>query len=362
MIRKFGLVVLGLALCIFMGSAARAAGSSYIGTYVYSYEYNSDENHYIVLEDVNGKIVGRYYGTSDDFDDAREGYYAGYYVTDMRNLQIKGNVITFEVKLTENDMFSKPVDLKYKSGKQVPKSENPVWENKQLVTYAASSGNNPRKYKGNIANGEIILETGYEPRVFKKNTGNATNGKSLTPMEAYKAVLKNEMAFYSANNNKNYKLSEFDYWNDTDAHPLEVYRFTVVDMDNDGTPEVVLELTTGFDGAFEVLHYEGGTVYGFNFPYRGMLDLSKDGMYLGSNGAYDSCVLKAGAIKDTYKEETVAYSESGQDANGDLTVVAYYIGSSKVTEDEYDALTKSVFDNPAVWHDYNDSSIESAFK
>ena len=341
MIRKFGLAVSVLALCMFIGSAAQAAGASdYAGTYVYNYEYGDDENHYIVLENVSGKIAGRYYGTSDDFDDAREGYAPGFYVADMRNLQIKGNAITFEIKLTEDDMFSKPVALKYKSGKQVPKKENPSWENKQIVTFAASSGDNPKKFKGNIANGEITLETGYEPRVFKKNTSNAANGKSLTPMEAYKAVLKNEMTFYSVNNNKNYKLNEFDYWNDTDTFPLEVYRFAVVDMDGDGTPEVVLELTTGFDGSYEVLHYDGGTVYGFNFPFRGMLDLSKDGMYLGSNGADDSCILKAGSIKNTYKEEVVARSGSGG----------------------YDVLAKKVFDNPAVWHDYNDANIASALK
>ena len=153
-------------------------GSNYVGVYFYEYEYNSDdltEDHYIVIENVNGRIVGRYYGTSDDFDDAREGYTPGFFVADMNNLQIKDGSITFEIFLSEDDMFSRPVDLKYKSGNQVPKSENPLWENNQIVTNAAENGKNPREYKGKITNGDIILETGGYPsqRVFKKIAGNA---------------------------------------------------------------------------------------------------------------------------------------------------------------------------------------------
>ena len=189
----------------------------------------------------------------------------------------------------------------------------------------------------------------------------ATAANSSAAMEAYKAVLKNEMTFYSTDNKTHYKLCDFDYWSESDTYPLDVYQFTVVDMDNDGIPEVVLELTTGFDGSFEVLHYEDGTVYGFNFVYRGMLSLSDDGMYLGSNGAYDSCILKASSIKDTYKEDVLAYSESGQDKNGNI-IVSYYIGKSKVKEDQYNELSQNVFNNPTLWHEFNDANIDSVFK
>ena len=71
------------------------------GIYEYVYEYNTEsliENHYIELSKKNGKIVGQYYGTSDDFDEAREGYLPGFFSSPMKNLRINGNKITFEVK------------------------------------------------------------------------------------------------------------------------------------------------------------------------------------------------------------------------------------------------------------------------
>lgn len=139
---------------------------NYEGIYVFDYKNDTPElveNHYIVIENIQDKIAGRYYGTSDDFDSAREGYYPGFFVADMRNLQINANEISFEVYLTENDMFSKPVDLKYKYTKDVPANENPLWDNKQIID---GSDSNPKKYKGKIANGEITLETDSGSRIF----------------------------------------------------------------------------------------------------------------------------------------------------------------------------------------------------
>ena len=196
--------------------------------------------------------------------------------------------------------------------------------------------------------------------VFASLVTPAASADSNAAMEAYKAVLRNEMTFYSTDNEKHYKLKDFDYWDDTSSHKLKASHFAVVDMDADGIPEVVLKLSTGFDGSFEVLHYENGTVYGFNFVFRGLLSLSKDGMYFGSSGASDNSVLKASSIKDTYKAEEAAHSKSGLDSNGAFTV-SYYIGKSKVTEDQYYAFCENVYDNPAVWHEYNEANIASAF-
>ena len=184
---------------------------------------------------------------------------------------------------------------------------------------------------------------------------------SAAAMEAYKAVLQNKATFYSTDDKKDYKLNEFDYWSEDSNYPLQVVRFAVIDMGDDGIPKVVLELTTGFDGAFEVLHYEDGRVYGFNRPYRGMLDLTADGIYEGSNGAADSGFYKASIKKESYKEEALGYSKSGADGSE-----SYTVGQSKVTKGQWDEFLGKMWaharENAAVWHDFTDENITSVLK
>ncbi len=135
----------------------------YEGVYEYKYEHNTEsltEDHYIVLKYVNGTLQGTYYGTSDDFDDAQEGYYPGFFVSDMRNLQINDNTIVFNLQLRDSDVFTKPIDLNYKSSQDVPSDENPKWDI-GLRKYS-------RDYNGEIVNGEIQLEVEFGTRVFKK--------------------------------------------------------------------------------------------------------------------------------------------------------------------------------------------------
>lgn len=170
--------------CIFASGCGRAAenpskasevtveenetSASLEGIYKYDYEYDTEasvEDHYIVLEINDRGLEGRYYGTSDDFDEAREGYHPGFYVSDMQNLQINDNEITFSIELHEKDMFSNPVDLKYKDSEEVPLSENPQWVNSQIVE---APGKNPRGYKGEIVDGKLSLYMKNGQRVFTK--------------------------------------------------------------------------------------------------------------------------------------------------------------------------------------------------
>lgn len=64
--------------------------------------------------------------------------------------------------------------------------------------------------------------------------------------------------------------------------------FSVVDMDQDGTNEIVVGIDTDINGFRLVLRYEYGTVYGYPFVFRGMSMLSSDGITLGSSSAFES--------------------------------------------------------------------------
>lgn len=144
---------------------------SLIGVYEYLYEYNTEdliENHYIVLEPDNDFLVGRYYGTSDDFDDAREGYLPGFFVAPMRQLSIHGQKISFQIELQADDLFLKPIEISIKSSREVDRKKNRRWITdhqpgirltRSLVTYT-----------GKIKNDELHLTTQFGLRVFKKLT------------------------------------------------------------------------------------------------------------------------------------------------------------------------------------------------
>ena len=142
---------------------------SLVGLYEYLYEYNTEnlnENHYIVLEPDNDFLVGRYYGTSDDFDDAREGYLPGYFVAPMKQLSIQGQKISFRIELQADDLFLKPISLSIRTSQEVDSKKNIRWIadyqpgirlTRSIVTYT-----------GEIKNGEIHITTKYGVRVFKK--------------------------------------------------------------------------------------------------------------------------------------------------------------------------------------------------
>ena len=189
--------------------------------------------------------------------------------------------------------------------------------------------------------------------------GSSRVDNSAKAMDAYKAILQSDMMFFSTNNNKNYKLKEFNY----DAggeldEPLEAHRFTYINLHGDDVPTLVIELSSGFDGAFEVLRYQEGTVYGFNFSYRALLEMTNDGTSYGSSGASDGTFYRLTIEKDRYKEEVLGYSKSNPDGS-----VSYFVGDKKVTSAAYDefvdSMGESMGKNKAVWQDFNNTDIAS---
>ena len=178
---------------------------------------------------------------------------------------------------------------------------------------------------------------------------------SAAAMEAYKVVLQNEATFYDIDDKKDYKLSEL---RDKSSDTLTISGFTVVDMDGNGAPEVVLD--AGSYNGVVVLHYEDGEVYGFSTSYT--YYLSNDGIYNGSLAAWAFSHCKVTSItKESYKVETLARVEADPFKEDDEPF--YYIGESKVTEDEHAAFVESLQEsrqeNEAVWHDFNDENIAS---
>ena len=95
-----------------------------------------------------------------------------------------------------------------------------------------------------------------------------------------------------------------DVLNDPDFS-RDIEQFTVFDLDGDGAPEVLLELSMNGDRL--VFHFEKGEIYGFMIPFRGMVDLKRDGSADGSDGADDSSISKF-----QFKDGTCKYADTIQ--------------------------------------------------
>jgi hypothetical protein len=139
---------------------------NYSGIYEYVYPNNTPdliENHFIVLTMDGSKLAGFYYGTSDEFDEAREGYLPSFFVAKMEDLKIISDSISFTLNVKNSDLLTQAIDLKYKSTYEALNAGFKNWENKISTL--------PRNYKGIFKDSKTIFFRGdqeYLNKTFKK--------------------------------------------------------------------------------------------------------------------------------------------------------------------------------------------------
>jgi|SRR5688572_18862878 hypothetical protein len=149
-----------LAFAVVAAHAGASNAAAQTVTYEYVYPYNTPElieNHYIVLDMSGAEPRGWYYGTSDEFDAAREGYLPGFFVASMSDLVVSTWAISFTVERPER-FFVSPVPLEYRSAAEVPVGRIEEWN---MPLPMAS-----RRYGGAVRSEEIILDMPGGPRAF----------------------------------------------------------------------------------------------------------------------------------------------------------------------------------------------------
>lgn len=191
------------------------------------------------------------------------------------------------------------------------------------------------------------------------STPSDSNSTSENPiLEKYKSVLLDNGEFLSTDNKKQLSLNEFLTNKEIYAADFELTRFTVLDMDGDDIPEVILELSVDdYPEFYEVLHYMNGTVYGYNFSYSGLHALKTDGTFHYSNGASDNGYGKLKFKADGYETEILGYMSSTQKNEG--TAISYFINNQQVTKDSYNSFAEEQDNkNDAVWNDFTKMNVE----
>ena len=143
-------------------------------------------------------------------------------------------------------------------------------------------------------------------------------------------VLGNTKRMYDPNSKAEIYLNDY-----AAEQGVSAAEYTVVDLNGDGEPEIVVGLTIGNDAyGFLILHVDKGTAYAYELPYRALTNLKEDGTFSFSSGAADSGVGRLEFSDGGYSVEKLAYSESGDD----IQDVSYHIDGADATEDEFYAL------------------------
>lgn len=164
--------------------------------------------------------------------------------------------------------------------------------------------------------------------------------KGMTIYKVYKEVLLGNSDIKTATGE--YKIGEYLNSKDTEINDLgevNVNSYTSVDMDNDGTDEIIIKLLKGEECVYAVLHFTNDVVYGYKYiNNRNLLELKTDGSYSASSGAEASQVLKM-----TFNETVLNQNEVGSLFEG-----KYKINGLETTKEEYDKFIKSQNDKTSV--------------
>lgn len=132
------------------------------GIYEYVYPHNTEnliENHYIAFRKTGELVEGWYYGTSDEFDEAREGYLPGFFVSKIEELRTSNDSLFFKISTGYNKCYSKAFPIGYIDSSRILKS-NKIW-NSYNEDYLLD-------YSGKLTGLKITMTVNGDTRVFKK--------------------------------------------------------------------------------------------------------------------------------------------------------------------------------------------------
>lgn len=181
----------------------------------------------------------------------------------------------------------------------------------------------------------------------------------ITATEACKAVLRGEMEFRDTLSGRSLDISRVQETVTPDTSiTIEPEYFAAVDLDADGTAEVIVSLSIRGAGTSDylVLRWQDGVVYGYTFAAREFSDVRTDGTFWSSGGASDTGICRVTFDRDTYSIDRFTYSLDRPSDDGDG--VSYFVDHQEATEEAWDLAISQWKEIPYVeWYQLTDDEI-----
>ena len=111
-----------------------------------------------------------------------------------------------------------------------------------------------------------------------------------------------------------------------------ITRFALLDLDGDGTDELVLNIDYSGDEEYVVLTCFDGAVYANQVVHRGFLTPKADGTVAWSNGAFDN-----GYARFRFENDVLVYDDFAAVSSDDSGSVTYTLNGESVSEEDFDA-------------------------
>lgn len=135
-----------------------------------------------------------------------------------------------------------------------------------------------------------------------------------------------------------------------------IKRFALLDLDGDGTDELVIAIDYSGNEEYVVLTCYDGTVYANQVVYRGFLTPKADGTVAWSNGAFDN-----GYARFRFENGVLVYDDFAVMIEGSDGNAVYTLNGESIDETAYSAfLDEQAAKDDLAWTEFSVDAVNAA--
>ena len=202
--------------------------------------------------------------------------------------------------------------------------------------------------------------------------------------KAFKSVLQSGVVYTSISGNGSFSSIDNKYniveqvyidpsgqWGKSKDSVTPILKFAVIDIDNDGTPEVILwisragydHLEDGYNDGVEILDYQNEAIFGYYFGARECMGIKSDGTFRYSGGANDWGYATFTLGQGAYTMNRFTYCETSFSTDAtDPPHGVYTVNQKTATADEFNVAAANQDNKPDVtWYLFTADNIKALF-